>query len=91
MPRTGRVGGRRRASRRRARADRIVSLALGIEEPLTDVTDLVCALRLIGHAMDDQDEGRAIVTTAWAATARLDALREAWLAILNAARRTRSA
>ncbi len=87
MPRIKHARKRPHARHSQARPARIVRRALDIEEPLTEAADFVCALRLIGHGMDD-DEGRAIVATAWAASARLDALHAAWLAMLKAAKRS---
>jgi hypothetical protein len=91
-PRSKRAPGQRpRAPKADADQARIVGLTLDVEEPLNDAADFVRALRLIGTGMmlDDEDEGRAITATAWAATARLDALRAAWLRLLKAARRCR--
>jgi hypothetical protein len=91
-PRSKRAPGQRpRAPKPDADRGRIIGLALDVEEPLNDAADFVRALRLIGTGMmlDDADEGRAITTTAWAAAARLDALRATWLRLLKAARRSR--
>jgi hypothetical protein len=88
MPRRHRTPGARspRGRGRSLRANpakelaRMKSLALDIEEPLNDAADYVLALRLVGEgliAMHD-DTGRAVVTTAWAAAQRLEALREVW-------------
>jgi hypothetical protein len=92
MPNPQRAGKRPRAPKGRARADRIVSLALDFEAPLNEASDYVHALLLIGRGvmMDHESDGCAIVAAAWAASQRLDALRMAWHAIYDAARGKKS-
>ncbi len=59
--------------------------------PLSDATDFVSALRLIGQGimLDDKGEGRAIAAAAWSASHRLEDLRAVWTKMLEAARRMR--
>ena len=77
----------------RAKADavlaKVVRIALDMEEPLNDADRFLRALRLIGHGMlmDDNDDGGAILAIAWAAAGRLEALRDTWDGMLEAAQR----
>jgi hypothetical protein len=86
----------KRASIRRSRAQqtaksrlkKVASLALEMEVPLNDATDLVHALRLIGGGMTagHDDGGRPINALAWSALHHIETLRIAWKAIHKAAR-----
>jgi CRISPR/Cas system-associated endonuclease Cas1 len=60
--------------------ERVCSLTLDMEEPLRDATAFVLALRLIGQGLlaHDNEEGRAVAAIAWAASDRLDALKQTW-------------
>lgn len=60
--------------------ERVCSLTLDIEEPLREATELVLALRLIGHGITahDGEEGAAITNLAWATSDRLDTLKKLW-------------
>jgi hypothetical protein len=54
--------------------------AFDLEEPLRKAGHVVTALRLMGHGMArlDSDGGDAVVHLAWAASKRLDTLKELW-------------
>jgi hypothetical protein len=87
-----------RASRRRTRpqksARRILDdmrdKLLDLEVPLNDAIDHVQALSLIGQGLiaEYHDAGSAIVTTAHAASERLDALKEIWDSTRDIGRRS---
>ena len=92
MPRT------RRASRTRSRAPspakrlaKVRALVFDMEEPLNEAIDYVVALRLIGCGLAalDNDNGRAILATAWAVSKRLDALKALWGRMLPSQSRRR--
>ena len=59
-----------------------------MEVPLNEASDFVLALRLIGNGLvaDHNCDGRAIAAAAWAASQRLDALRDIWDRIYAAAK-----
>jgi hypothetical protein len=69
-----------RQSKAQKSLDKVCSLTLDMEVPLRDATQFVLALRLIGHGLTahDNEEGAAVAAIAWAASDRLDALRETW-------------
>ena len=87
MPNTRRAGAHRRAPKAKAR--RIVSLVLDFEEPLREACEFTQALVLIGRGimMDHDDDGCAVVAAAWETSRRLDALRAAWDALFEAAKK----
>lgn len=74
------------------RLEKIVDLAFEMEQPIAEAIDLVRALRLIGYGMmgpvADEDE-RAIVTVARAASERLANLQDTWHRMFRAARKRR--
>jgi hypothetical protein len=63
--------------------------AMDMEVPLREATELVLALRLIGHGITahDGEEGAAITTVAWQASERLAAVKELWDKAFAAAKR----
>jgi hypothetical protein len=65
-----------------------MSLALDMEEPLNDATDFVRALWLMGDGMAAHNqEGEPIAAVARVALQRLAVLKDAWNAVIEAARR----
>jgi hypothetical protein len=90
MPHSKRATAKRSRAQETAksRLKKVASLALEMEVPLNDATDLVHALRLIGDGMiaGHNDNGRPINALAWSALHRLEALRSTWIAIHKAAR-----
>jgi hypothetical protein len=81
MPRTKRAPGKRPRARDTAKSlAKVRGLAVDMEVPLDEAADFVLALRLIGNGLiaDYNNDGRAIAAVAWAASQRLDALRDIW-------------
>ncbi len=86
MPGRSRAPGKRSRARAPAKpAAKIQDLVFDMEVPLNEAIDHVVALRLIGCGLttDDRDNGRAIVTTSWAASQQLDALKDIWRKMLR--------
>lgn len=82
MPRSARLSRPKRRPQKSARRvldDMRVKL-LDLEVPLNDAIDHVQALGLIGQGLiaEYHDAGSAIVTTAFAAGERLEAVKEIW-------------
>jgi hypothetical protein len=88
MPGTKRAPGKRpRAHDTVKSLAKVRDLAVDMEEPLNEASDFVMALRLIGNGLvaDHNSDGRAIAAAAWAASLRLDALRDIWDRMFNVA------
>ncbi len=84
--------GRTRAPVKRSRARtsakppaKVHDLVFDMEVPLNEAIDHLVALRLIGRNLTtlDKENGRAIVTTSWAASQQLDTLKDIWNRILR--------
>ena len=67
-------------SKAEKRRKRFMDYTMDMEAPLREVTELVLALRLIGHGITahDGEEGAAITTVAWQASERLETVKELW-------------
>jgi hypothetical protein len=95
MPGTKHAPGKRRRAPRSAKTvlAQVVDRAGNLEAPLIDAADLVHALLVMGYGMmaEHHDHGRPIVAVAGAAFERLDAVRDAWREILQAAGGRRAA
>jgi hypothetical protein len=67
--------------------EKVRAIAFDMEEPLNEALDFVVALRLIGNGLiaNHDDDGRAIYTIAWAASERIETLKEKWERIFRAA------
>jgi hypothetical protein len=90
MPRTKRAPGKRPRAHDTAKSlAKVRGFAVDMEVPLNEASDFVSALRLIGNglAADYNNDGRAIAAAAWAASQRLDALRDIWDRMFKAASR----
>ena len=88
MPRTRRAPSKRSRAYDAARSlAKVRDLAVDMEEPLNEASDFVLALRLMGNGLvaDHDSDGRAIAAAAWAASLRLDALRDIWDRMFHAA------
>jgi len=86
MPRIPRAPRKRSRAGTRAKSPaKLHDLVFDMEVPLNEAIDHVVALRLIGCGLttDDRDNGRAIVTTSWAASQQLDALKDIWRKMLR--------
>jgi hypothetical protein len=91
MPRTKRAPGKRPRARDTAKSlAKVRDLAVDMEVPLNEASDFVSALRLMGNGLvaDYNNDGKAIAAAAWAASQRLDALRDIWDRMYAAARRS---
>ncbi len=92
MPGRSRAPGKRSRARTPAKpAAKIHDLVFDMEVPLNEAIDHVVALRLIGCGLTtlDKENGRAIVTTSWAASQQLDALKDIWYRMLPRSHRPR--
>jgi hypothetical protein len=60
-----------------------------MDAPLSEAIGLIEALRLMGHGLTElgRDEGRAILSVSDAAHERLQSVQDAWLGLIQAARR----
>jgi hypothetical protein len=90
MPRTARAPGKGpRAPKTDLRAE-VAELAFAMEEPLNDAIDYMRALSLMGYGLmgpEENEDERAIVAVAHAASARLEALQDTWRGVCKAVRR----
>ena len=71
------------------RVEKMLEIALEMEEPIHDTIHLVRALRMMGDGMGGlvpDEDGQSIVTVARAASDRLEALQEDWNRMLRVAR-----
>lgn len=76
-------------SKAETRRRRFMDFTMDMEAPLREATELVFALRLIGHGLSahDGEEGAAITAVAWEATQRLATVKELWDKAFDAAKR----
>jgi hypothetical protein len=71
-----------------AALEKVRAIAFAMEEPLNEAMNFVVALRLIGDGLsaNHDDDGRAVYAIAWAASERIETLKEKWKGIFRAAR-----
>ena len=79
---------RKRVCPTKAAASKLVSLCLDMEEHLNEALDAARATHLVGHGLRElvnENEARAVVSTAWAVCQKLEALRRTWNDLFEAA------
>jgi len=91
MPRGSPASRKNLASKSPARSlVKMQAVALDMEDLLSEIENLVQALRFIGHGMESRyaDEGYPICALACTAVQRLVALREVWTRMIKASVRS---